>query len=71
MDNTLNSKYTQKELEIINLIALGLTNKEIARELYISISTVKTHLENIFYKAGVSNRVQLAIFALKNGLLNG
>ena len=70
MDNMLNFKYTANELEIIKLIALGLSNKEISKALYMSVSTVKSHLENIYRKTGVNNRVLLAIFALKNGYLN-
>ena len=52
-----------RELEIANGVRLGLTNKQIARKLRISDTTVKTHLENIFQKLNVSRRVQLAVLA--------
>ena len=51
---------TKREEEVIRLICEGLSNKEIANRLYISVETVKDHNHNIFRKTGVSNRVQLA-----------
>jgi DNA-binding NarL/FixJ family response regulator len=54
---------SERELQIADAVRLGLTNKEIARELRISPTTVKTHLENIFQKLHVTHRVQLAILA--------
>lgn len=51
---------TNRELEIIQLISKGLTNKEIAEKLFISIDTVKDHNYNIFRKTGTKNRTQLA-----------
>ncbi len=50
---------TNKETEILELIKQGKTNKEIASELFISVSTVKTHINNIFKKMDVSNRNEL------------
>ena len=52
---------TEREREVANGVRLGLTNKEIARRLRISDTTVKMHLENIFQKLKVSRRVQLAV----------
>jgi len=52
-----------RELQIVGAVRLGLTNKEIARKLRISPTTVKTHLENIFHKLKVTHRVQLAMLA--------
>ena len=66
----LNFKYTLTELEIIKQVALGHSNKEISKILFISVSTVKTHLENIYYKSGIKNRVQLAVLAAQKGLIN-
>ena len=54
---------SEREREVANGVRLGLTNKEIARRLRISDTTVKTHLENIFQKLKVSRRVQLAVLA--------
>lgn len=59
---------TDRELQIVRLISLGMTNVEIANELYISVSTVETHRKHIFSKAGVKNAVGLARYARKNGL---
>jgi DNA-binding NarL/FixJ family response regulator len=54
---------TKKETEILNFICTGLTNKEIARKLYISEQTVKSHCNHLFKKFGVSSRLKLAIRA--------
>ncbi len=51
-----------REKEIINFVLLGLSNKEIANKLYISQLTVKTHLQNIYRKLGISNKLQLLNF---------
>ncbi len=51
---------TRREREIIELVGQGLSNQDIARNLFISLYTVKKHLANVFLKTGVSNRVQLA-----------
>jgi DNA-binding NarL/FixJ family response regulator len=50
---------TTREIEVAGLIAKGKTYKEIAKELYISEKTVTKHIQNIFGKAGVSNKVEL------------
>ena len=60
---------TPRELEIVAKIVFGYTNKDIAKELAISEETVKRHLTNIFDKLGVSNRLELALFALKHQLV--
>jgi DNA-binding NarL/FixJ family response regulator len=59
---------TPRGLQITALIAEGLTNKDIAAEFKISEETVKHHLKQIFDKTGVSNRLELAIFAMNHGL---
>lgn len=56
-----------REQEIVKLAARGMSNKEIAGELYISERTVQTHLVNIFRKLGVSSRTQAALHAIKKG----
>jgi DNA-binding CsgD family transcriptional regulator len=58
---------TDRELEITELVADGLTNREVAEELYISPNTVKVHLRNIFTKAGVSSRTELSMLAIQRG----
>jgi DNA-binding CsgD family transcriptional regulator len=50
---------SEREAQIINLLVEGLSNQEIAKELFISPNTVKTHIKNIYTKLGVSNRLQL------------
>ena len=63
-DNSL----TVREVEVLELIAEGMINKEIARQLYISEKTVKNHVSNIFKKLNVSDRTQAAIYAFKNNI---
>ncbi len=60
---------TSRELEVVTLIAQGMTNKDIARECKIAEETVKRHLKNIFDKVGVWNRLELALFAINNHLV--
>ena len=59
-----------RELEILNLVAGGLTNKDVARRLNLSSNTVRTHLDNIFAKLGVKSRTEAVIYALKEGLIS-
>ena len=59
---------TERELEIVRLVASGYKNKEVGNTLTISERTVKTHLTNIFQKLGVRDRVGLVMYALKHGL---
>lgn len=61
---------TARELEVLELIAEGLINKEIARRLFISEKTVKNHVSNIFKKLNVSDRTQAAIYAFKHNITN-
>jgi len=60
---------SERELEVLRLIAKGLLNKEIAKTLYISEKTVKHHVSNIFKKLNVSDRTQAAIYALKHNII--
>ena len=60
---------TAREMEVVNLITEGCTNKDIAKTFGISEETVKRHLTNIFNKLGVGNRLELALFALNHSLL--
>ncbi len=59
---------TDREQEVLRLLATGLTNRDIAAVLFIAESTVKTHVEHIIAKLGVSDRVQAAVWAARHGL---
>lgn len=61
---------TPKELEILKLLAMGLSNKEIGRRLCLAEKTVKNYLSTIFQKLQINDRVQAAIYALRHGLLS-
>ncbi len=58
---------TEREHEVLQLIAEGLTNRDIAGKLFISEKTVKTHVSNILGKLGLTDRTQAAIYALRRG----
>jgi DNA-binding NarL/FixJ family response regulator len=59
---------TPREVEVLGLIAEGLSNGDIARRLFVSEATVKTHVNNIFSKAGVRDRAQAVRYAFDHGL---
>jgi two-component system nitrate/nitrite response regulator NarL len=61
---------TPREVQVIALIVAGYTNKDLARQLGISEHTAKHHLTNIFDKLGVSNRLELVLFAIDHRLIN-
>jgi DNA-binding NarL/FixJ family response regulator len=56
-------------VEVLRLLARGLTNKEMASALFISPKTVSRHIENIYTKIGVSNRARASLFAVTHGLM--
>jgi NarL family two-component system response regulator LiaR len=62
---------TDRELEVVRLVAQGLTNHEIAGRLWISEKTVKAHVSHVLAKLGLKDRTQLAIHAIKSGLADG
>jgi len=59
---------TEREVEILQYMALGKTNQDIADELYLSERTVRTHVTNILAKLGLSNRTQAVLYALREGI---
>ncbi len=60
---------TSREIEVLRLAALGLSNREIADRLVISRKTAANHVEHIYAKIGVSNRARASLFAVRNGLM--
>jgi NarL family two-component system response regulator LiaR len=63
------SQPTERETQVLKLAAKGMTNREIARELTISVRTVQVHLSNIFNKMGVGSRTEAVLHALREGWL--
>ncbi|MFP3511462.1 response regulator transcription factor [Peribacillus sp. SIMBA_075] len=61
---------SKRELEVLQLVAKGLSNREISETLFISEHTVKSHLKNILSKLHLDNRVQLTSYAFQQGLMN-
>lgn len=70
IDKVKIEKLTRRELEILKLLSIGLSNKEIGEELKISERTVKNHISSIFRKIDVTDRTQAAVFSIKNNLVN-
>jgi len=60
---------TQREMQVLRHMALGLSNKEIAKSLTISVETVKEHVQNILRKLAVSDRTQAAVWAVRRGIV--
>ncbi|MCG7343688.1 response regulator transcription factor [Sporosarcina sp. ACRSL] len=65
----LHDELTERELEILLLLAKGKTNQEIADDLFIALKTVKTHVSNLLSKLEVQDRTQAVIYAFKNNLV--
>jgi DNA-binding NarL/FixJ family response regulator len=68
-EENLLSYLTQREEEVLELLTQGVTYKGVAQKLFISETTVKTHVNNIFQKLQVNDRTQAAVFAIKNDLV--
>jgi DNA-binding NarL/FixJ family response regulator len=69
-DRMVGSELTARELEVLKLIVAGKSNKEIGSALSISEATVKTHINNLLNKMGVSDRTQAATTALQRGIVH-
>lgn len=63
------NQLSEREREVLIRVARGQTNQQIAGELFMSVSTVKVHLRNIFSKLNLPNRTEAAVFAVREGLL--
>ncbi len=68
-EETLVEPLTVREIEVLRLLALGKTNRQAAKELLVSLSTIKTHIQRVITKLGVSDRTQAAVRAAELGLL--
>ncbi len=64
------SRLSERETDVLRLIALGYTNKEIARKLFISVKTVETYKARVMEKLNISSRAAMVRFALKHGMLS-
>ena len=67
-DNT--EALTNREKEVLKLAATGLKNKEIAKELFLSVRTIEAHLGNVFAKLGVASRTEAILTSLRKGLIS-
>jgi DNA-binding NarL/FixJ family response regulator len=67
---TLMEPLTERETEVLTLLARGKANKQIARELFVAVSTVKTHVNNLYRKLNISSRTQAALYAARIGLVS-
>jgi DNA-binding NarL/FixJ family response regulator len=68
--DVMTPKLTDRELEVLNLVARGLNNREIARDLYISENTVKNHVRNILEKLQLHSRMEAVMYAVREKLLD-
>jgi DNA-binding NarL/FixJ family response regulator len=66
---TIRAELSDRELEVLKLIANGKDNAQIARDLFISPKTVKNHISNILMKLQIENRIQAAVYAVRSGIV--
>ena len=66
----MSSILTKRETEVLELAAQGYSNKLIAEKLFISYHTVKFHLESIYRKLGIHNKLQATVIGLQKGIIN-
>lgn len=62
------TEFTERELEVLRLLAEGLTDREIAERLHLGVSTVRYHVTNLISKTGLSSRTELAVSAVRSGV---
>ena len=64
-----NTEFTERELEVLRLLTEGLTDREIAERLVVSVTTVRYHVNNLMAKTGYSSRTELAVNAVRSGVV--
>jgi DNA-binding NarL/FixJ family response regulator len=69
VDRKVRDLLSDREMEMLKLLATGMSNKEIADKLYLSLRTVKAHMSNIFTKMNVASRSEALVESLRKGLL--
>jgi DNA-binding NarL/FixJ family response regulator len=69
IERTIRSELSDREIEVLKLIANGKDNAMIAAELHISPKTVKNHISNILMKLQIDNRIQAAVYAVRSGIV--
>jgi DNA-binding NarL/FixJ family response regulator len=69
IENTIRAELSEREIEVLKLIANGKDNAMIAAELHISPKTVKNHISNILMKLQIDNRIQAAVYAVRSGIV--
>jgi DNA-binding NarL/FixJ family response regulator len=69
IENTIRAELSDREIEVLKLIANGKDNAMIAAELHISPKTVKNHISNILMKLQIDNRIQAAVYAVRSGIV--
>jgi len=69
IEQTIRSELSEREIDVLKLIASGKENAEIAAELHISPKTVKNHISNILMKLQIENRIQAAVYAVRSGIV--
>ena len=69
MPDTVRAELSEREVEVLRLLAAGKDNAEIAQELFISPKTVKNHISNILMKLQIGNRIQAAVYAVRSGIV--
>jgi DNA-binding NarL/FixJ family response regulator len=67
--STIRAELSDREVEVLKLIANGKDNAVIAAELHISPKTVKNHISNILMKLQIDNRIQAAVYAVRSGIV--
>jgi NarL family two-component system response regulator LiaR len=66
---TIRAELSDREIEVLKLIANGKDNAQIAGDLHISPKTVKNHISNILMKLQIDNRIQAAVYAVRSGIV--